>query len=76
MLFQDHLDKVWLIYYASGLVFLAGIVLASFRWRFAFINVWLPFIFCVFVFVPLPVGQESDQVAPMIGVWLMSLFSG
>jgi len=73
MLFQDHLDKVWLIYYAAGLVFLAGIILASFRWRFAFLNVWLPFVFAVFVFVPLPAG-EGEHVAPMIGVWLMSLF--
>jgi hypothetical protein len=75
MFTDDDYQALWLIYYLAGLVFVLGIVLLTWRWRVIYMRVWIPMLFAAFVAIPLPIDETGQHFAPMLAVWLMSLFS-
>jgi hypothetical protein len=75
MFTTDGFQSLWLIYYLAALVFVVGIILLTWRWRFIFMRVWIPLIFATIVVIPLPVDETGQHFAPMMAVWLMSFFA-
>lgn len=75
MFTSDDYQALWLIYYLAGLVFVLGIVMLTWRWRFIYMRIWVPLVMAAFVVIPVPVDDAGQHFAPMLAVWLMSFFA-